>query len=95
MPKQLAAMAGAVDVANPTLMVVGSFVLKNGVDGNRFESDSLLDWNEVETHKGADGRVDGMITEMGQTKVRMSGARRTTPKLAARSRERRGWLCWV
>ena len=71
MPKQLAAMAGAVDVANPTLMVVGSFVLKNGVDGNRFESDSLLDWNEVEAHKGADGRVDGMITEMGQTKVRI------------------------
>ena len=85
-------MAGAVDVANPTLMVVGSFVLKNGVDGNRFESDSLLDWNEVEAHKGADGCVDGMITEMGQTKVRVHAARaaRRPSRLHARVRGEAG-----
>lgn len=62
-------MAGAADPKNPTLLTTACFALKNGVHGNRAETDTLLDWHEVKPHFDANGRRDGLTTEEGQTKV--------------------------
>ena len=67
--KQLAALAGAVDAKNPVLLTIGSYAIKEGVHGNRAETALMLDWNEVQTHMDQHGRVDGVVTEVGQTKV--------------------------
>jgi hypothetical protein len=83
--KQLAALAGAVDPKNPTLLATGAYALKNGVHGNRAETDLYLDWCEVVPHVGAHGKVDGVITEVGQTKVRACAA-------YARHRALSAWL---
>ena len=68
-PKQLAAMAGAADASNPALLTVASYALKNCVHGNRGETEVMLDWSEVSKHVNGDGRVDGVVTDVGQTKV--------------------------
>ena len=46
-PKQIAAMAGAVDVKNPTLCTIGAYVVAECVTGDRAEVNVMLDWKEV------------------------------------------------
>ena len=67
--KQLAALAGAADAKNPVLLTVGTYAVKEGVQGNRAETALMLDWNEVEKHANKHGHIDGVVTEVGQTKV--------------------------
>ena len=47
MPKQTAALVGAVDVNNPMLMTIGAYVATQVVDGDRAETNLMLDWPEV------------------------------------------------
>jgi hypothetical protein len=69
-PKQVAAMVGAADAENPVLLTVAAYAAKNGVHGNRWETENLLDWSEVQVHRSEQGgAVDGLITEIGSTKV--------------------------
>ena len=79
-------MAGAADPKNPALLGIAAYALKNGVNGNRAETEVLLDWHEVSEHKNADGRVDGVVTEVGQTKVRLARSR-------ARAAGEHAWAC--
>jgi hypothetical protein len=60
---------GAVDVKNPALMTIGTYVATQVVDGDRAETNLMLDWKEVIPHKDAAGKVNGIIKEVGQTKV--------------------------
>ena len=46
-PKQTAALVGAVDVNNPALMTIGAYVATQVVDGDRAETNLMLDWSEV------------------------------------------------
>ena len=46
-PKQTAALVGAVDVNNPALMTIGAYVATQVVDGDRAETNLMLDWPEV------------------------------------------------
>jgi hypothetical protein len=45
--KQTAALMGAVDTNNPALMTIGAYVATQVVDGDRAETNLMLDWNEV------------------------------------------------
>jgi hypothetical protein len=45
--KQMAALVGAVDVDSPALMTIGAYVATQVVDGDRAETNLMLDWIEV------------------------------------------------
>ena len=45
--KQTAALVGAVDAKNPMLMTIGAYVATQVVDGDRAETNLMLDWPEV------------------------------------------------
>ena len=42
--KQTAALMGAVDTNNPALMTIGAYVATQVVDGDRAETNLMLDW---------------------------------------------------
>ena len=46
-PKQTAALVGAVDANHPALMTIGAYVATQVVDGDRAETNLMLDWIEV------------------------------------------------
>ena len=66
--EKLAALLGAADVSNPAVLSVAAFIAKNVVQGNRAAQEWLLDWSDVEVAV-REGRVVGLTTEVGQTKV--------------------------
>ena len=61
-------MLGAVDAQSPALLTLGAFIAKNVVHGNRAGQEWLLDWKDIKV-RVRDGRVVGLTTDVGLTKV--------------------------
>ena len=63
-PKQLAAMLGAVSLEDDQMLLVAAYMAKNIVEGNRSAQEFRLNNGDVRVEMDADGKVVAISTEV-------------------------------